>query len=386
VSTITRTGCLERDRGALPLVDTFQPVRHHSPHEAGPAPTPGGTLTTSIRDVAGRAGVSVGTVSNVLNRPDTVSAGTRQRVLDAIAALGFVRNESARHLRAGHSRTIGLVVLDIANPFFTDVARGVEEIANAAGLAVILCNTDDLPSKESAHLDVLAEQRVQGVLITPTAELSPALDVLRSRGVPVVLLDRRAAGPDQCAVAVDDVLGGRLAADHLLERGHRRIAFVGGHAELPQVRERFEGVQFAVREATGSDDALTVLSQEKLTVAGGREAGEQIIGMPAARRPTAAICANDLVALGMLQEMVRHGVRVPDDFAIVGYDDIDFAAAAAVPLSSVRKPRHELGRRAAELLLDEARNDEHRHEQLLFEPQLVVRESSMVRRTGEAAP
>jgi LacI family transcriptional regulator len=311
-----------------------------------------------------------------------VSEATRQRVLDAIAALGFVRNESARHLRAGRSRTIGLVVLDIANPFFTDVARGVEETANAAGLSVILCNSDDLPSREAAHLDLLAEQRVQGVLITPTAELSPALDLLRSRGVPVVLLDRRASGLDRCSVAVDDVLGGRLAADHLLERGHRRIAFVGGSSGLPQVHERHEGIDLAVREACGSDDALTVISPAKLTVAGGREAGEQIIGMPAARRPTAAICANDLIALGMLQEMVRHGVGVPDDFAIVGYDDIDFAAAAAVPLSSVRKPRHELGRRAAELLLDEARNEDHRHEQLLFEPQLVVRESSSARLAG----
>jgi LacI family transcriptional regulator len=327
----------------------------------------------------------VGTVSNVLNRPEAVSAGTRQRVLDAIEALGFVRNESARQLRAGHSRTLGLVVLDIANPFFTDVARGVEETANAAGLAVILCNSDDRAAKEAAHLDVLTEQRVQGVIITPTAELSPALDALRRRGVPVVLLDRRAAGTDHCSVAVDDALGGRLAADHLLERGHRRIAFVGGHSDLPQVRERRDGVELAVRKTSGSEDALTVLSPADLTVAGGREAAEQIIGMPAARRPTAAICANDLIALGMLQEMVRHGVRVPDDFAIVGYDDIDFAAAAAVPLSSVRKPRQELGRRAAELVLDEARNEGHTHEQLLFEPQLVVRQSSMVRRTGEGA-
>jgi LacI family transcriptional regulator len=327
----------------------------------------------------------VGTVSNVLNRPETVSETTRQRVRDSIATLGFVRNESARHLRAGQSRTIGLVVLDIANPFFTDVARGVEETANAEGLAVILCNSDDLPAKEAAHLDVLAEQRVQGVLITPTAQLSPALATLRERGVPVVLVDRRATGPGQCSVAVDDVFGGRLAADHLLERGHRRIAFVGGSSGLPQVHERHEGVELAVREA-GSDAAdLPVLSPEKLTVAGGREAGAQIIGMPAARRPTAAICANDLLALGLLQEMVRHGVRVPDDLAIVGYDDIDFASAAAVPLSSVRKPRVLLGRRAAELLLDEARNPDHEHQQLLFEPQLVVRESSMVRRTEEGA-
>ena len=342
-------------------------------------------MPASIRDVAEHAGVSVGTVSNVLNRPEVVSGPTRERVLDAIAALGFVRNESARHLRAGHSRTIGLVVLDIANPFFTDVARGVDDVVDPAGLAVILCNSDDRPEKESAHLDVLAEQRVQGVLITPTAELSPNLDSLRRRGIPVVLVDRRAPSADQCAVAVDDVLGGRLAAEHLLERGHRRIAFIGGASGLPQVQERHAGVVAAVREATGDEDALLVLSPQHLTVGGGREAAARIVGLPAARRPTAAVCANDLLALGVLQEMVRQGVRVPEEFAIVGYDDIDFAAAAAVPLTSVRKPRQALGQRAAELLLDEARGEGHVHVQEVFEPTLVVRESSMVFRDREGS-
>jgi LacI family transcriptional regulator len=385
VTTVTDAARPNRYLSTTRAVDTIQ----SGGHDPCTAVLEEETLTTSIRDVAGRAGVSVGTVSNVLNRPDAVSEGTRQRVLDAIESLGFVRNESARHLRAGQSRTIGLVVLDIANPFFTDVARGVEDAVNAEGLAVILCNSDDRQDKEAAYLDVLSEQRVQGVLITPTAAMNPALEAMRARGVPVVLLDRRATDPQQCSVAVDDVLGGRLAADHLLERGHRRIAFVGGSSGLPQVHERHQGVELAVRETLGGgsafDRALTVLSPDVLTVAGGRQAGEQIIGMPVGRRPTAAICANDLIALGMLQEMVRHGVRVPEDFAIVGYDDIDFAAAAAVPLSSVRKPRQELGRRAAELLLDEARGEDHQHQQLLFEPQLVVRESSMVRRDGEAA-
>ncbi|MGY1883756.1 LacI family DNA-binding transcriptional regulator [Blastococcus sp. SYSU DS0753] len=343
----------------------------------------GGALTASIRDVAGRAGVSVGTVSNVLNRPEVVGAATRERVLAAIAELGFVRNESARQLRAGSSRTVGLVVLDIANPFFTDVARGVEEVVDAAGLSLILCNTDDRPERETAHLAALAEQRVHGVLITPTAELSPDLAALRRRGVPVVLLDRRAPDGDQCAVATDDVLGGRLAAEHLLERGHRRIAFIGAASGLPQVHERHAGVASAVREASGAE--LTVLSPEELTVAGGREAAGRIIGIPATRRPTAAICANDLLALGVLQEMVRHRVRVPDELAIVGYDDIDFAAAAAVPLTSVSKPRHAMGRRAAQLLLDEAREG-HVHEQPVFEPVLVVRESSMVRRDPAPDP
>ena len=339
------------------------------------------TLPASIKDVAGLAGVSVGTVSNVLNRPELVSGATRERVQAAIDQLGFVRHEAARHLRAGSSRTIGLVVLDVANPFFTDVAHAVEEVATANGLAVMLCNSDEQPVKEAAYLELLTQQRVHGVLITPTAELPPAIDAVRRRGVPLVLLDRRAPEPDQCSVAVDDVLGGRLAAEHLLERGHRRIAFAGGSSGLPQVQERLTGVEAAVREITGSDDALTVLSPSALTVAGGREAAERIIGLPAARRPTAAICANDLMALGMLQEMVRHGVRVPDDVAIVGYDDIEFAGAAAVPLTSVRKPRHELGRLAAELLLEEASGGEHTHRQPVLEPMLVVRESSMVRRT-----
>jgi len=333
----------------------------------------------SIKDVARLAGVSVGTASNVLNRPGSVSPERRARVERAIAELGFVRNESARHLRAGRSRTIGLVVLDIANPFFTDVARGVEDVANAQGLAVIRCNSDDQPTKEAAHLDVLAEQRVQGVLITPTAEPTAHVDALRRRGTPVVLLDRRAPTADQCSVSVDDVLGGRLAADHLLERGHRRIAFIGAATGLPQLRMRYDGVAAAVRESAGDDDALTVVTPETLTVAGGREAAARILGIPAGRRPTAAVCANDLLAMGVLQEMVRHGVPVPDEFAIVGYDDIDFAAAAAVPLTSVRKPRQELGRRAAELLLDEAGDGEHQHQQPVFEPVLVVRESSMVR-------
>jgi LacI family transcriptional regulator len=363
------------------VVETFHRyVQSPGRYRGAPQPEKEAPLTASIRDVAVWAGVSVGTVSNVLNRPEAVSPPTRERVQNAIAALGFVRNESARQLRAGRSRTIGLVVLDIANPFFTDVARGVEDVAAAAGLAVMLCNSDGRADREAAHLDVLTEQRVQGVLITPTAELSPHVEALRSRGTPVVLLDRHATGPQQCAVSVDDTLGGRLAADHLLERGHRRIAFIGASSGLPQVQERLDGVVTAVREGTGSEDALTLLSPTALTVAGGREAASRIIGLPAGRRPTAAVCANDLIALGVLQEMVRHGVRVPEDFAIVGHDDIDFAAAAAVPLTSVRKPRVELGRRAAELLLDEASDPGHQHSQPVFEPTLVVRESSMVRR------
>ena len=181
-----------------------------------------------IRDVARRAGVSVGTVSNVLNRPDLVAEGTRQRVEDALAKLHYVRNESARQLRRGQSRTIGVIVPDIANPFFTDVARGIEEVSRRADALVIVCNSDNQAANETRYLQMLAEHQVLGVLHVPAGTSSTAISRLRERGTPVVLLDHRGRSRSQCSVSVDDVLGGEIALAHLLARGHRRIAFVNG--------------------------------------------------------------------------------------------------------------------------------------------------------------
>jgi LacI family transcriptional regulator len=343
-----------------------------SDHEPPTASTRG----ASVKDVAARAGVSLGTVSNVLNRPDRVSAATRERVANAMAELGFVRNESARQLRAGRSRTLAYVMLDATNPFFTDVARGIELAAEDQDLSLFLCNSDNRSAREETYLEHLQQQRVQGILITPVDPLSPTLDAV-ARRTPVVIVDRTRPGDGFCSVAVDDVLGGRLAVEHLLDCGHDRVAFVGGPASVGQVRERLEGARQAWAGAGMSAGALVHLPTPGLAVADGRAAGERLAGIPASRRPTAAFCANDLVALGLLQQVVSTGGRVPDDLAIVGYDDIDFAAAAAVPLTSVRQPRRELGRRAAELLLDESEDREHTHQRVLFEPELVARRSTL---------
>ncbi|GAB7043009.1 MULTISPECIES: LacI family DNA-binding transcriptional regulator [Catenuloplanes] len=337
--------------------------------------------TISIRDVALHAGVSVGTVSNVLNRPDIVAPSTRTRVLDAITALGFVPNESARQLRRGRGRSLGLVVLDVANPFFTDVAKGVEEATGPAGLPVIFCNSDGDAAKESAYLDLLEEQRVQGVLITPVDDANARLLRLRDRGVLVVLLDRVSPRAEICSVSVNDVHGGEQALRHLVEMGHERVAFVGGPWALPQVRDRFRGGVRALAEAGLPADALRRCETPSPTVAAGRDAAARILGMPKGTRATAVFCANDLLALGVLQGLTRQRIRVPEEIALVGYDDIDFAAAAAVPISSVRQPRQRLGRTAAELLLDEATDPgSHVHRQVVFEPELVVRESSQFTR------
>lgn len=330
----------------------------------------------SIRDVARLAGVSVGTVSNVLNRPEVVAATTREKVGAAVEKLGFVRNESARQLRAGRSRMIGLLVLDAANPFFTDIARGVEDVADAAGSQVVLGNSSEDTDREAKYLRLFEETRVQGLLISPVRAETPRLARLRERGIPVVLVDRESELADRCSVSVDDVRGGRIAVDHLIEIGHRHIAVVGGPAGIRQVAERRAGAADAVRGAD-TPARMDLVDTAALTIAGGRDAGANLAAAPAGQRPTAVFALNDLIALGLLQALTRHGLKVPQDVAIIGYDDIDFAAAAAIPLSSVRQPREDLGRHAAKLLLEEIESpDTHQHQRLVFEPELVVRDST----------
>jgi LacI family transcriptional regulator len=335
--------------------------------------------TPSVKDVAAAAGVSLGTVSNVMNRPEVVSPTTRERVERAMAELGFVRNESARQLRAGTSRTLAYVMLDGSNPFFHDVAQGIELAAEDADLSLFICNSNSRPDREETHLDRLTQQRVQGILITPVNPDASFLAEIAARGIPVVIVDRVSAGGTFCSVAVDDVLGGRIAVEHLAEQGHTRVAVIGGPESIGQVRERLEGAREIWAELGLPADDLIYLPTAALTVAEGRSAGERLAGLPARRRPTAAFCANDLLALGLLQQSIGSGLRVPEDLAIVGFDDIEFAAAAAVPLTSVRQPRQELGRAAAQLVLDEATNPAHEHRQLSFTPELVARASTASR-------
>jgi DNA-binding LacI/PurR family transcriptional regulator len=331
----------------------------------------------SVREVAAEAGVSVGTVSNVLNSPDKVSAGTLSRVQAAIELLGFVRNDAARQLRAGRSRSIGLVVLDVGNPFFTDLARGAEDRAAQAGLTVLLGNSDETVARESAYLDLFEEQRVHGVLITPLGETAEQLTRLRRRGTPTVLVDRQIEDRSFSSVAVDDVFGGQLAASHLIGLGRTRLAFVGGQHTIRQVTDRLEGARRAVAEHPGV--TLEVIETATLSVLEGRSAGEAIRARPAGERPDAVFAANDLLALGVLQAFSMLGeVRVPQDIALIGYDDIAFASAAVVPLSSIRQPSALIGSTAVELLLREAEaGADFVPEQIVFQPELVVRASTV---------
>ncbi|MFI9648126.1 LacI family DNA-binding transcriptional regulator [Streptomyces sp. NPDC052040] len=335
--------------------------------------------SVGIKDVARAAGVSVGTVSNVINRPASVAAETRARVQSVIERLGYVRSESARQLRAGRSRIVGLLVLDMGNPFFVDVARGAERAVRQAGLGVMVCNSAQDPAEEAEYLSLFAEQRVRGVLLSPADATGGTIEAFRRHGIPFVLVDRVADGTTECSVSVDDVAGGALAVRHLLDAGHRSLAFVSGPPGLTQVRDRRIGALNALAEAGLGPGALRELPTGRLDVAAGRDAGARLLGL--ADRPTAVFCANDLLALGVLQALYAAGVKVPEDLALVGYDDIEFAAAAAVPLTSVRQPAATLGALAARLLLEETGTGpdagQHEHRRIVLQPELVVRRSSL---------
>ncbi len=334
-------------------------------------------MAASIRDVAREAGVSVGTVSNVLNRPEIVAAGTVARVTQAIEQLGFVRNDAARQLRAGRSTSFGLVVLDTRNPFFMDLAHGAQRRAIDDGYTVLMGGSDDSPQREHSILEMFEEHRVAGVLISPVDTDLTQLWRLRQAGIPVVLVDRGSSDRSFSSVSVDDVEGGRIAARHLLELGRHRIAFVGGPLGIKQVSDRVNGATSVVAETSGA--TLEVRETRALSVLEGRRIAEEIIALPADRRPDAVFAANDLLAMGVLQAFVMTGsLRVPEDIALIGYDDIDFASAAVVPITSVRQPAVEIGATAVGLLLSEAQaGADATREQIEFTPELVVRASTV---------
>jgi LacI family transcriptional regulator len=342
------------------------------PEEPGAGAAP---VRVTIREVAQLAQVSLGTVSNTLNNPNVVAPRTRARVLEAIEQTGFVRSTAAHQLRVGKSRTVGVVLLDIANPFFGEMVRGAERVLRDKGYVLMVCSSDESTEREHRYLRVLEEHRVDGLLIAPVEEGLKSVAALGRRGIPTVLLDRDAGSLDLCSVTVDDVRGGELAASHLVDLGHEVIGFVNGPLSIRQCADRLDGARRALRRARPTAPVLLEIAVSALTV----DHGEAAVGplLAATPRPTAVMCANDLLALGVLRGLANAGVRVPDEVALVGYDDVAFASMLSPALTSVRQPKYELGVSAAELLLEETdEKSPHRHRSVRFEPELVVRASS----------
>lgn len=333
-------------------------------------------VTAGIKDVAREAGVSVGTVSNVLNKPATVSETKRRRVLDAIAELGYVPNNAARQLKAGVSRAVGLVVVDTSNPFYGSIALAAEEAAEQQGLGLFVANSHRRVAKEHYYLSQFEQQRARGILVTPGAADLAQHRAVAARGTRVVLVDSVEPEPDFCTVSADDFEGGRLAMQHLIGLGRRRITILGGPDHYRQIGRRRAG---ALSAAEGAGVEVGYLEPDEMSILAGRALGERLLAGP--ERPDAVFAMNDLLATGVLQSMVMgRSLEVPGDIALVGYDDIDFCQSAVVPITSVRQPAVELGREALQLLEAEILDGHaHQHRDVVHQPELVVRESTIGR-------
>ncbi len=329
-------------------------------------------MNISLRDIAKKAGVSVGTASNVLNRPGIVAPETAKRVLQVIEEMGYNPNGYVKQMSAGHSRTLGLVVPNVSNPFFAEVARGVEDVAAKKNYAVFICNTNESNQREERFMSVLIEQMVKGVLITPTSLKPGHIKMLKERGISVTLIDAAGKTSNECSVSVNDVRGGEIAIEHLAELHHTNIAWVCGPETIPQAADRSKGVAAAAKSHKLQIQTIRAAS---MTFAAGEEVVADYLALP--DRPTAIFCANDLLALGMMRGLMARGIRIPDDVSLIGYDDIEFAPSAAVPLTSIAQPAYQLGTVATQLLLSECEGIEaHAHQEVNFQPELVIRNTT----------
>lgn len=322
-----------------------------------------------LAEVARLAGVSPGTVSNAFNKPGVVAADTLARVMTAVAELNYVPNGAARQLRVGTSRTVGLVLHDLTNPFFAALGEGAEEWAGLRGSSLLIATTNGSSDKQREYLALFEEQRVQGVLLQPNEFSRESLGKLRARGIPVVLLDPPPSDVHVPSVSGDDLAGGRLAARHLLDIGRRRLLVVTGPEGERAFDQRAQGAMEEIALVRGA--SVTVAKGEATIVAGRAVgAGIDVVDFDG------VIAGNDVIALGVLQSFLERNIKVPSDIAVIGYDDIDVAGAAGVPLSTVRQSARDMGRRAIELLFEVIVVPECER-QVVFTPHLVARQSTV---------
>jgi LacI family transcriptional regulator len=331
----------------------------------------------SIKDVSRVAAVSISTVSHVLNGTRYVSPELRERVQTAIAQLDYRHNGLARSLRTRQTYTVGLVIPDVSNAYYPQLARGVQDAADEAGYTVFLCNSDRRPENELRLLAALEQRRVDGVILDASGPNDQVVAALHRLTTPVVLVGSRIDDPRFDVVKMAPH-GGYEAVRHLIARGHRRIALIGGPPASESDRPaKAGGYLLALEEAGISADPALIL-QGDYTREGGQRAMAHLLSLPAAEAPTAVFAGNDLMAIGALLAARTAGRRVPEDVAIAGYDDIPEAAVTSPSLTTVAVPKYEMGRAAASLLLRRVRGgdspDTPQHVELAHH--LIVRESS----------
>jgi LacI family transcriptional regulator len=335
---------------------------------------------STIRDVAQQVGVSTMTVSRVVNNSGYVSETTRDRVERAIADLGYVPNALARQLRSKRTKTLALVVSDISNPFFTTIARGVEDVAVRHGFSVMYCNTDESEAEEAQYLLMLIERQVDGVLLVPAASSGPSFRLLHAHGMPLVVLDRRVSARHVDSVRCDSEAGAHALTRHLIELGHRRIAVLTGRRAISTSADRVAGCRRALDEAGLTlDDGLVLYGDYNFgqpNQADGLRMTQRLLASTS-DRPTAIFAANNFIAFGAIRALHEARLRVPEDMSVVAFDDLPAEWVSDPFLTVAAQPAYEIGRRAAAMLLDSlAGTRVAGSEDVVLPFELIIRRSS----------
>jgi LacI family transcriptional regulator len=323
----------------------------------------------TIRDVARLAGVSTTTVSRVINGSGAVSAPRRERVERAVADLDYVPNAVARHLRSKRTKTIALVLSDITNPFFTTIARGVQDVAGPRGYAVTFANTDESEAQERSYLETLVQRQVDGVLLVPAGNSPEPFRLLRAQKIPVVLIDRRVSVRQIDEVRCDSEAGAYALVRHLLELGHRRIAVLTGRRDISTATDRVAGYERALAWA-GAPVDRDLIRFDSFSLAGGYRMVREILALRS--RPTAILATNNFIAFGALRGLREAQVDVPGDMSLVTFDDLPEEWHDDPFLTVLAQPAYELGRRAAELLFERLEKGAQGRRRVIVLPGAVI--------------
>jgi LacI family transcriptional regulator len=326
----------------------------------------------TIKEVAVLAGVSSATVSHVINGTRYVSDAVRDQVLNAMKELDYRPNDLARSLRSGITHTLGLIIPDSSNPFFAELGHCIENAAFKAGYSVILCNTENDMRKELLYVDVLTKKLVDGMIFVAAGENADIFKSLVDLDIPVVVMDRNYEGLDLELVSSDNHQGGVLATSHLISLGHTRIGCVSGPSKINPSSKRLDGYMEALKSKGLPVDPKYIV-QGDFHPESGFDAGIKLLSLP--ERPTAIFACNDLMAMGVIKAAASMGLRVPEDLALVGYDDIELASYTNPPLSTIKQPKVEMGLTALQIILDRIGNRESGRQKIQLPVSIVVRSS-----------
>lgn len=331
-------------------------------------------MSSTIKDIAKKAGVSYSTVSRALNDYPEVNKQTKKKILKIAMEMQYQPNALARGLVKKETKTIGLLIPDITNPFYPELAKGVEDAANEAGYSIFLCNTNWSEKREENYLAVLQQKHIDGLIMSPSSDATEHLQYISSSGLKVVFIDSKIQIVNCTSIIINNARGGQMATEHLIQKGHKDIAFIGGQQDNFPTQERLKGYRSAL------NDFNIQINKNHIQFGNySRESGYNIMCylLKSDKKPTAVFAANDVIALGVIQAIKKFELSIPSDIAVVGFDGIEYASLPEIQLSTISQPIYEMGKISLNTLINQLSKNEQTISQLIMlEPELIIRGTS----------